>query len=120
MTQRLSTGIPSLDQVLRGGLLAGQLFEVRGAAGTGKTTLGLQFLKEGARRGEPTLFISLVEPERIIRESAAIRGWDLEGVNLLDIHPGLGDEGFPPEGQYTIFHPADVELAPVARKIIEA
>ena len=44
MTQRLSTGIPGLDEVLRGGLLPGQLFEVRGTAGTGKTTLGLQFL----------------------------------------------------------------------------
>ena len=120
MEQRLSTGIPGLDGVLRGGLLSGQLFEVRGAAGTGKTTLGLQFLREGARLGESTLFISLVEPERILRESAAIRGWDLEGINLLDIHPGLTDDGFTPEGQYTIFHPADVELAPVTRKIIEA
>ena len=70
MTQRLSTGIPGLDEVLRGGLLPGQLFEVRGTAGTGKTTLGLQFLMEGARRGEATLFISLVEPERALRESA--------------------------------------------------
>ncbi len=119
MTQRLSTGIPSLDGVLRGGLLPGQLFQVRGAAGTGKTTLGLQFLREGARRGESTLFISLVEPERAIRESAAIRGWDLEGVDILDIRPGLTDDGFSPEGQYTIFHPADVELAPVTRKITE-
>ena len=53
-------------------------------------------------------------------QSAAIRGWDLEGVDILDIHPGLSDDGFTPEGQYTIFHPADVELAPVTRKITEA
>ncbi len=120
MTRRLSTGIPGLDDVLRGGLLPGQLFEVRGTAGTGKTTLGLQFLGEGARRGEPTLFITLVEPEWAIRQSAAIRDWDLEGVDFLDIHPGLSNDGFTPEGQYTIFHPADVELAPVTRKITEA
>jgi circadian clock protein KaiC len=120
LTERLSTGIRGLDDVLRGGLLPGQIYMVRGAAGTGKTTLGVQFLMAGARAGEATLFVSLVEPERGLRASASAHDWDLSGVEILDIHAGLGDEGFSPEGQYTIFHPADIELAPVTRKITEA
>src|SRR3954453_7762037 len=120
MTQRLSTGVAGLDDVLRGGLIPGEAYLVRGTSGTGKTTLGVQFLITGARRGAPTLYIALTEPERVLRSSAARRGWDLEGIHVLDIHPKLGDEGFTPEGQYTIFHPADIELAPVTRKITEA
>src|SRR3954465_14696740 len=54
MTQRLSTGIAGLDDVLRGGLIPGEAYVIRGASGTGKTTLGVQFLVAGARRGEPT------------------------------------------------------------------
>src|SRR3954471_1245491 len=119
MTERLSTGIPGLDGVLRGGLFPGEPYIVRGIAGTGKTTLGVQFLMAGVRRGEPTLYITLTEPERVLRASAARRGWDLDGIHILDIHPGLGAEGFTPEGQYTIFHPADIELDPVTRKITE-
>jgi circadian clock protein KaiC len=119
MAERLSTGIEGLDDVLRGGLIPGEPYLIRGCSGTGKTTLAMQFLMAGARRGEPTLFIALTEPERGIRASAARRGWDLGGVQILDIHPGLGDEGFSPEGTYTIFHPADIELAPVTRKITE-
>lgn len=120
MSERLSTGIGGLDDVLRGGLLPGQIYMIRGAAGTGKTTLGMQFLMAGARVGEATLFVSLTEPERGLRASASAHGWDLAGVEILEIHAGLGEEGFSPEGQYTIFHPADVELAPVTRKITEA
>ncbi|HEX8199549.1 MAG TPA: ATPase domain-containing protein [Isosphaeraceae bacterium] len=119
MTQRLSTGVRGLDDVLRGGLIPGEAYLIRGTSGTGKTTLGVQFLTDGARRGEPVLYIALTEPDRVLRSSAARRGWDLDGIEILDIHPKLGDEGFTPEGQYTIFHPADVELAPVTRKITE-
>src|SRR4051812_6158067 len=120
MNRRLSTGVEGLDEVLRGGLLPGQIYMIRGAAGSGKTTLGLEFLRDGAGRGESTLFISMVEPERGMRASAETHGWDLAGIEILDVHVGLGDEGFSPEGHYTIFPPADVELAPITRKIMEA
>lgn len=52
---RLSTGIAGLDEVLRGGLIPGQAYLLRGGPGTGKTTLGLHFLAAGAAKGEKTL-----------------------------------------------------------------
>ena len=116
MTQRLSTGIPGLDEVLHGGLLPGQLYEVRGTAGAGKTTLALQFLMEGVRRGEPALYVTLDESERDPR-GRRLRGWDLRRRDPGD---PPRRRGFSPEGQYTIFHPGDVELAPTTRKITEA
>src|SRR3954454_9589728 len=119
MGTRLSTGITGLDQVLHGGLLPGQNYMVRGLSGAGKTTLAMQFLMEGARRGEAGLFIGLTESEAELRQSAAARGWSLDGIHLLDLHPG-GEEAFSPDSQYTIYHPADVELAPTTRKITEA
>ena len=117
MTMRLSTGIEGLDAVLHGGLLPGQIYMVRGQPGAGKTTLAMQFLMAGALRGESVLLVTLSESERELRSSAAAHGWDLEGVQILDIHPE--DEGAIPDQQYTIFHPSDVELAPVTRRITE-
>jgi circadian clock protein KaiC len=48
----ISTGVPGLDELLGGGTLAGNALLVAGASGTGKTTLCLQFIAEGARHGE--------------------------------------------------------------------
>ena len=56
---RVSTGIQGLDEILGGGLPQGQLYLVEGESGAGKTTLGLQFLLAGQRRGERTLWITL-------------------------------------------------------------
>ena len=115
---RLSTGIEGLDEVLLGGLLAGRIYLIKGQPGAGKTTLGLQFLIEGARQGESVLFITLSESEGELRANAAHHGWDLEGVDFLDIHPAT--EGISTENQYSIFHPADVELIPVSNQILGA
>ena len=49
----LSTGVHGLDTILGGGLTSDRLFLIEGEPGTGKTTLALQFLHEGVRRGEP-------------------------------------------------------------------
>ncbi len=114
---RLSTGIKGLDDVLLGGLLAGRIYMAWGQPGAGKTTLGLQFLIEGAQRGESVLFVTLSESEAELRDNAKIHGWDLRGITFLDIHPMA--EGSAEESQYSIFHPADVELIPVARRIQE-
>ncbi len=78
MNGRVPTGIRGLDDMLGGGFLAGSSVLVEGAPGTGKTTLALQFLWEGAtRHREPGLYITFEEfPEDLYRDAAGF-GWDL-------------------------------------------
>jgi circadian clock protein KaiC len=72
LTQRLVTGIDGLDDILHGGLPVGHLYLVEGNPGTGKTTLALQFLLEGVRRGEKTLYVTLSESKEELEQSAQI------------------------------------------------
>ena len=59
---RISTGNAELDRMMDGGLLPHRPYVVVGPSGTGKTTLALQFLCEGVRRGEAVLLVTLEEP----------------------------------------------------------
>jgi circadian clock protein KaiC len=61
---RQTTGIVGLDNVLGGGLPANRLYVVEGEPGSGKTTLALQFLREGVRRGQRTLYVTLSDAGR--------------------------------------------------------
>ncbi len=60
---RVSTGVPGLDDILAGGLMANRLYLVEGQPGAGKTTLALQFLLAGRARGETGLYVTLSETE---------------------------------------------------------
>ncbi len=61
ISDRASTGIEGLDYILKGGLSKNRLYLVQGNPGTGKTTMGLQFLLEGEKKGEKGLYITLSE-----------------------------------------------------------
>lgn len=111
----LSTGIAGLDDILRGGLARGFLYLLEGSPGAGKTTLALQFLIEGARNNEKGLYISLAESEPELRHVAASHGMDLSGVTLIKISP---PEIQGSANQYTVFQPAEVELADVLEMIL--
>lgn len=87
--QRVQTGIPDLDRMLGGGFFPGHSVLIAGAPGTGKTSLGMQFLHNGiVRFGEPGLFITFEEfPEQIYRDALNF-GWDfreLESQGLLRV-----------------------------------
>ncbi|HTZ61652.1 MAG TPA: ATPase domain-containing protein [Thermoplasmata archaeon] len=86
--QRVTTGIPGLDRMLGGGLIAGRPYLVTGATGSGKTVLGLTFLLEGLRLGEDVLLVAVDEPPSEILENARSFGWDLSAVKTLDANPG--------------------------------
>lgn len=72
---RLSTGNTGLDDILRGGLDADRVYLYEGRPGTGKTTLAMQFLLEGARNGEGSLYITLSESRRELELVASRHGW---------------------------------------------
>lgn len=78
--KRIPTGIQGLDEMLRGGFLPGTTILVRGAPGTGKTSLAFQFLAEGARRGETGVFVTFEEfPNALYRDARSL-GYDLEAL----------------------------------------
>ena len=116
MDTRLSTGIPGLDDILHGGLAKGFLYLVEGSPGAGKTTLALQFLIAGAKKGEKGLYLSLAESEAELRHVANSHGMDLSNVEICKISPPeiAGDSG----KQYTVFQPAEVELSDVLETIL--
>jgi len=115
---RLSTGIQGLDEILGGGLPQGQLYLVEGESGAGKTTLGLQFLLAGQRRGERTLWITLSETERQLLQTAHSHGWSLDGIEVCNpIAPDGVRQG---DDKYSFFSPADVELEQVRQAIVAA
>lgn len=109
---RVVTGIPELDAVLHGGLLRNRIHLIEGRPGTGKTTFGLRYLIEGAKAGEPVLYLTLSEAEDELRETAANHGWSLGGVEIADMLP------VPPDAApQSILLPTDSELADLVGRI---
>jgi circadian clock protein KaiC len=98
---------PGLDAILGGGLPTDRLYLVEGDPGTGKTTLALQFLLDGVRRGEAALYVTLSETTDELRAVADSHGWSLDGIT---IHELTHDDVLAPDAQYTVFHPSEVEL----------
>ncbi len=79
-TARAETGVAGLDEMLGGGLPHGHVVLVTGLPGTGKTCLALQFLLEGARRGEKGVFLSLEEDVPQLVETARQFGWPIDAA----------------------------------------
>jgi circadian clock protein KaiC len=73
VSTRLSSGIPGLDELLGNGFLKRSVTLLSGSAGVGKSMFGLQFLLEGAKRGEPGLYVTLEEgPEQLVASADAL------------------------------------------------
>jgi circadian clock protein KaiC len=106
--QRVPTGIPGLDDILNGGFPRGHLYLIEGDPGTGKTTVALQFLLAGLKVGEPGLYVTLSESKQELEGVAESHGWSLAELPIFEMM--LPADEMDPEAQYTIFHPADVEL----------
>lgn len=111
------TGTTGLDDILMGGLARNRLYLVEGVPGAGKTTLALKFLLEGARRGEPVLYITLSETAEELKAVADAHGWDLTGVTVRELLPQ--EDTLNADEQYTMFHPSEVELATTTKLILQ-
>ena len=113
--RRASTGVAGLDDVLGGGLPLNHLYLVEGNPGSGKTTLGLQFLRDGAARGERGLYVTLSETAQELRTVAASHGWTLDGIELFEL---VSEEGLGFEAEQSILHPSEIELGETVRGVI--
>src|SRR6185369_6496603 len=107
IAERATTGVAALDEVLGGGFPRNRLYLVDGDPGTGKTTVGLQFLLEGIRLGERALYVTLSETAEELQTVARSHGWSTEG---LVIHEFTDQDSLAQDAQYTVFQPSEVEL----------
>lgn len=103
-----SMGIAGLDQILQGGLPANRFYLVQGDPGVGKTTLALQFLLEGIRKGEKGLYITLSETKDELEAVADSHGWDLSPIEIIEL--SAVEQQLIQDAQNTLFHPVEVEL----------
>lgn len=112
----LSTGVAGLDAILCGGLKANRIYVIEGESGTGKTTTGMQFLLEGASRGESVMYITLAETAEELRSVAASHGWSFDGIHIHEVLPS--EDFLKPEAEYTMFHPSEVEAGTTMQLIL--
>ena len=105
---RAKIGIEGLDDVLGGGLPSGRLYLLQGDPGVGKTTLALSFLREAALGKERCLYITLSETEEELRAVAESHSWTLDGITVFEMKLA---EDTKASDEYTLFHPAEVELS---------
>jgi len=110
------SGVEGFDDILAGGLPRDCVYLIQGDPGSGKTTLALQFLFEGLRRGESVFYITLSETREELLKVARSHGWSLEGIPLLEL--SAIEQLLKPEAQTTVFHPSEMELNQVSDLLI--
>lgn len=115
-SNRISTGIADLDHILGGGLTRARSYLLEGMPGSGKTTIALQFLLEGARAGERGLYITLSETAAELREVARSHNWSLDEIELFEL---VSEERLDPESEQSILEPSEVELGETIEGVIE-
>jgi circadian clock protein KaiC len=104
-----------------GGLPGLGAYLLKGAAGTGKTTIALQFLLEGTRLGQKCLFLSMAETRGQLALTASSFAWNLSGIDVHEMRrrgssPGQGDSVEEP---YTVFPHSEIELGDITREMTE-
>jgi circadian clock protein KaiC len=115
-SDRAPSGLAGLDDILGGGFVAGRLHLIEGKPGTGKTTLGMQFILAGRDRSERVLYVSMSETSGELQAVATAHGWSLEGIELCElVPPDIEGEG----NRQTMFRSSEVELGETMRLLFE-
>jgi len=105
--ERVNSGIVGLDEMIDQGFWRGSTTLVAGPSGSGKTILGLHFIREGARRGEPGLYLGFQEnPSQMARIMLNL-GWN--ATELLE------------NGNFELMYrsPVEMQLDSVAAEIFQ-
>lgn len=110
-----STGIEGLDHILLGGFPRNHVYLLQGDPGVGKTTLGLQFLLEGVRNGEPGLYLTLSETRDELHAVAKSHHWDMTGVHVFE--QLVGEQSLEEEDS-TVFYPSEIELGQTIKAML--
>src|SRR4029450_11877966 len=110
------SGPAGLDDIMRGGFTPDGLYLVEGDPGSGKTTLALQFMLDGVKRGERCLYVTLSEDGKELRAGAGSHGGALDGRDICEIRPA--EDSLRQDARYTMYHPSEVELAETTKALL--
>jgi circadian clock protein KaiC len=102
--ERVNTGIKGLDEMIAEGFWRGSTTLIAGPTGSGKTIIGLHFVREGAANGEESLYVGFQENPTQITRIMQNFGWVSESTT---------DLGF----ELMYWSPVDVQLDTVAREL---
>jgi circadian clock protein KaiC len=117
--EKAASGVPGLDEILAGGFSRESLFLIEGSPGTGKTTLALKFLLEGARSGERTLYVTLSETRSELVRGARSHGWHIgNDIEIFELQPP--DNILDPQQHQTLLYSSDLELGETVKNIFAA
>jgi circadian clock protein KaiC len=118
-TAKAKTGVEGLDDILSGGLSRRHVFLLEGAPGSGKTTIALQFLVEGAKAGERCLYITLSETEEELRDSGLSHGMDIgDEIAIFELVPP--ESLLDADQQQSLLYSSDLELGETTKLIFDA
>ena len=118
ITTKAKLGVPGLDNILVGGLTRGHLYLLEGSPGTGKTTIALQFLLDGAQNGETGLYVTLSETEVELRMTATSHGWEIDDkFDIFELAPP--ESLLDSEQQQTLLYSSDLELGETTKSMFE-
>jgi circadian clock protein KaiC len=112
-----STGVAGLDKILHGGFPRDEMHLIQGVAGTGKTTLALNFLRAGVASGEPALYVTLSQSRVHLERIARSHAWSLDGIAIHELSPGTVASRIA--ARQTVLPSADVELGELFRDLVD-
>ena len=112
----VTTGLSTLDYILRGGYAANRVHLIEGEPGAGKTTLGLQFLLEGRSKDERCLYITLSEGRDELIQVAGTHGWAMDGIEIFELVPP--ELSLDPDREQSILYASDLELGETLRLVM--
>lgn len=118
ISPRITMGVAGLDHVLSGGLPRNRLYLLQGDPGVGKTTMALQFMREGARLGERCMYVTLSETREELNAVANSHGWKLDNIDIYEMSASE-PLGTAEDDENTLYVPAEVELGERMRALLE-